>query len=268
MQHQANASQRRLQFVTDRGHQVALDLIEEAKAGHVVEYESRAQCTTEGILNGQNLRQVGAILAVVTKRDGLVERLRQERALLVQGVVQRLAQRGGRHPVVGRRLAGRWRSDPQQSMRGGVGHLDAAIRIEYQHRIGERIDGRLTGALHAQEMRGVRVAVAAQLPAHAIECLGQLPHLVVGDDGHHLIEIAGPDGDGRLRDGLDRSQDRARCTPNQQAGEQGRHRQGDNQPDLRDGRGVQRLAAGLLHVALIQFADRARHGLDVAETLQ
>ena len=64
-------------------------------------------------------------------------------------------------------------------MCGRVGHLDAAARIDHQYRIGEGIDGRLAGALGAQQAGGVRLAIVAQLPGHEVERLGKVSDLIV-----------------------------------------------------------------------------------------
>ena len=66
VQGQANAGQRRLQLVADRGHQVALDLVEQPKARHVGEDHGGAEGAAKGIADGEDLRQVGAILAIVS----------------------------------------------------------------------------------------------------------------------------------------------------------------------------------------------------------
>ena len=107
MQHESNAGQRRFQLVADCGHQIALHLIQQAEARHVAEDDGGAKCNTEGIFNRQNLREIRTILAAVAKGDGLIERLGQERAVLLKGVLKRLAKSGGRYPGGGRRLSRR-----------------------------------------------------------------------------------------------------------------------------------------------------------------
>ena len=105
MQVEPHARQRRLQFVADRGRQVALDLVQQAEARHVAEHHRRPERIAVGVADGQDLRQVGALLAVEAEVDGLIERLRRKRLLLLQGVGQRLAQRRRRLPGLGGRPA-------------------------------------------------------------------------------------------------------------------------------------------------------------------
>src|SRR5262249_15181369 len=91
-------------------------------------------------------------------------------------------RRRGNHPGGGQggRLAGVGGGDAQEPPRRRVGHLDAAVGVDHQHRVGERIDRRLAGALCPQQPGRVGTAVIAQLGGHAVERLGELAQLVAG----------------------------------------------------------------------------------------
>ena len=226
VQRQPHAGQRRLEFVADGGHQVALDLVQQAEARHVAEHHRRPQRVAVGVADRQNLRQVGAVLAVEPEADGLVERLREERLLLLQGVGQRAAQRLRRLPRLrgGRRLSvARLRSrtaaaDAEDAAGGRVGHLHLAAGVHHQYRIGKGVEDGLAGALRAQQPGGVRLAVVAELADHVVEGAGGLADLVVGR-GHDLVEVAGADGLGRRRQFAQRPQDGAKRGPRQQPGQ-------------------------------------------------
>ena len=93
------------------------------------------------------------------------------------------------------------------------------LRIDHQHRIGKGVDRRLAGLLAPDQLRLVRLAELAELAGHGVEGAGQLPQLVVGGDGHELVEVARPDGHGRFGHGADRMDDRADRAGHQQHGQ-------------------------------------------------
>ena len=49
-----------------------------------------------------------------------------------------------------------------------------------------------------------RLAQFAELPGHGVEGRRQLPQFVLRSDGHHLVQVAGPDGRRRFGDRADR----------------------------------------------------------------
>ena len=64
----------------------------------------------------------------------------------------------------------------------------------------------------AEQLGELGLAIIAQVPGHDVESLGQLSQLVVESHGHDLIEVAGADLLGGLRDranGLENPADRA-----------------------------------------------------------
>ena len=148
--HQADAGQRRLQLVADRGHQVALDLVEQAEARHVQQQHGGAERVAVGVGDGQDARQEEVLLAAQRQHDDLVEPVGQVRLLLQQRLLQRAAQRLGRLPGQDD-VALLARPDAEQALGGRVGHLDGALRVDHQHRVGEGVDGGLAGALGAQQ---------------------------------------------------------------------------------------------------------------------
>src|SRR5262245_51372568 len=77
--------------MTHRGDQVALELVQEAEPGHVVEYDGRPEGVAVRVADRPDLGQVNPILVAETKAHGLVERLGQVVSLDVEGVVDRLA---------------------------------------------------------------------------------------------------------------------------------------------------------------------------------
>ena len=86
-----DTGERRLQLVAYRGDQIALDLVEQAKAGDVLEQDRRTERVAKGIANWQDLRQQAMLLVFRTERDRLVEGLRQVGLLFDERFGQRLA---------------------------------------------------------------------------------------------------------------------------------------------------------------------------------
>lgn len=160
MHDQANAGQRRLQLVADRGHEVALDLVEQAEARHVQEQHGGAERVAVGVGDGQDARQEEVLLAAQRQDDDLAEPVGQVRLLLEQRLLQRRSQRLGRPPGQDD-VALRARLDAEQALGRGVGHLDRPLRVDHQDRVGKGVDGRLAGALGAEQAVVAGPAVGA-----------------------------------------------------------------------------------------------------------
>jgi hypothetical protein len=85
---------------------------------------------------------------------------------------------------------------------------------------------------------------------------------------HLAVEVAGPDQLDGARQLLDRPEDGAAGQPGQQARQHRRRRQAAAQPGDRGGRLGAGVAAGLLHVLLVDAADLLGDVLDLAEQPQ
>ena len=225
VQHQADARQRRLQLVADRGHHVALHFVQEAEPRHVFQQHRGPQRGRRGIANRQDPRKIGIGLFSLLQNDDFVEAFGHVRALFLQGLGQGLPQGFRRFPDR-RRRAGMLRMRQAEEAAGGrIGHLHAALRIDHQDRLGKGVDRRLARPLGADQLGLVRLTIFAELAGHRIEGRSKLPQLVVGSDRHDLVEIAGPDGHGRFRRRADRIDDHANRVGHEKHGQHDAARQ-------------------------------------------
>ena len=171
---------------------------------------------------------------------------------------------GGSQTVGGMRaiLAG---THAQQAAGRRIGHLHPLPRIDHQHRIGKRVDGRLAGLLRADQLGVMRLAEFAELAGHVVEGTGQLPQFIAGDDGHELVEVARPDGRrrfGHRPDGHENGADRAGQEEDGQGDAEG---QAAAVPHQRGGGEAACGLVGGLHVVLVDLPDAACHLLDLQE---
>ena len=265
VQRKPDARQRRFQLVADRRHQIALHLVEQPKAGNVLQQHRRPDCYALGIADGQDPRQERMSFLSHRQHDGLVEAFGQVLLLVLQNVGQRLSQWFWRLPYQRRLLLRLLRHDPKQATASGIGQLDVLLRVHHQHGIGKGVDRGLAGLLCADQLRLVRLAVIAKLAGHGIEGAGQLPQFILGGDGHELIQIARSDRRGRFGHGADRLQDRADRAGHEEHGQGNADGQAAAIPDQRGAGHAARLPVGLFHVVLVDPQNLAGDGLDLAE---
>jgi hypothetical protein len=101
---QADASERRFEFVTRRRDEIVFDLIEQSQPSDVLKQHGRAERIAVRIANGQNPRQHGPLATVGAQEDDVVKPLGRVVPLLFERVGQRLTQWLGRLPSARRRL--------------------------------------------------------------------------------------------------------------------------------------------------------------------
>ena len=263
--HQADARQRRLQLVADRGHHVALDFVQQAEPRYVFQQHGSPQRGRRGVADGQDAGKIRKGLFPVLQNDDFIEAFRHVSPLFVQGLGQGLPQGFGRLPDRRPRAGGDQVRQAEEPPRGRIGHLHATIQIDHQDRFRKGIDRRLARPLGADQLRLVRLAIFAELAGHGIESRGKLPELIVGSDWHDLVEIAGPNGHRRLGHRADRMDDHPYRVAHEKYGQHNTARQTQAIPNQRGTGHVLRFDVNVLHVLFIQPQDVAGNGFDLLE---
>src|SRR5437879_372878 len=121
MEGQTDAGERRLELMTDGGHQVTLHLVEQAKARHVLELNGGAEGVSVGITDRQNVRQKEMFLSLLGQHDHALKSLGKIRTLIGERLSKRMTDRFGRLPGHGGVRSTDFCSDSENAPSRGVG---------------------------------------------------------------------------------------------------------------------------------------------------
>src|SRR5207245_2587188 len=98
MKSQTNAGERRFKLVTDRGHEIALHLVQEAKARYVLELHGRPEGVAVRITDRQNVWQKELLLSARVQDEHPFKPLGEIGTLVRQRVRKGLTDGFGRLP--------------------------------------------------------------------------------------------------------------------------------------------------------------------------